>query len=691
MFFRIATKHIKMKRLIYLSIAAILTISFNACDGEKPTKVMVKALDLENMDTSVKPGDNLFEYANGGWMNSHPIPPEYSQYGAFTVIYEDNQKQLQSLVEEVSAEKNAKNGSVSQKIRDFYNSGMDTVKIEELGVNAIADRLGRIETLQTKDDLQNHIAVMHRQGTYPLFYFFSQADQRNSSMEIGGFYQGGIGMPDIDYYLSDNERILTIRKAYAIHLKKMFLLKGSTEEEATLESETVLKIETDLAKVSRTRLERRDPVANYNKMNLDQLKELAPNFNWDIYFSSLGLKDPGEMNVGQPDFITGVSTIMDAYTMDEWKTYLTWNLLDNSASYLSNDFVEQNFDFFGKTLSGKQEMQPRWKRVLSTTSGGLGEAIGQLYVEKYFPAESKERMIVLVENLRKSFAQRIDQLDWMSEETKLKAHAKLDAITVKVGYPDKWIDYTNLEIVPNNFYTNVSNAKEFDFQRDLKKIGQKVDKSLWGMTPQTVNAYYNPTNNEIVFPAGILQPPFFNKDADDAVNYGSIGVVIGHEMTHGFDDMGRQYDKDGNLNDWWTEEDTKKFAEKVDVLEEQYNNFSILDSLHVDGKLTTGENIADLGGLNIAYNALLMSFDDSTPEPIDEFTFTQRFFLGYASLWRQNIRDEELIRRLKEDVHSPGDARVNIPPFNMDVFLQAFNITEADELYIPAEKRAYIW
>lgn len=682
-----------MKRIINLLIVAIIIVTISACncDGAKEKIPMTKAIDQVNMDTTVKPGDNLFKYANGGWMKDNPIPPEYSQYGSFTVIYEDNQKQLKSLVEEVSAEKDAKKGSVSQKIRDLYNSGMDTVRIEELGINAIADRLSDIESIETLEDMQKQVAIMHRQGSHPLFYFFVQADQRNSSMEIGNFYQGGIGMPDIDYYLSNNGRITDIRDAYQLHLKKMFVLKGDDEATASNAAQTILNIETDLAKVSKTRLERRDPVANYNKMDLGQLKELAPRFNWEVYFTNLGLANPGELNVSQTEFIAGVSNIMDTYTVEDWKTYLTWNLLDNSASYLSDDFVLQNFDFFGKTLSGKEEMQPRWKRVLSTTSGGLGEAIGQLYVEKYFPAESKERMIVLVENLRKSFEQRIDQLEWMSDETKVKAKEKLKVITVKIGYPDKWIDYSKLDITADDYYGNVSNAREFEFQRNMDKIGKPVDKTEWGMTPQTVNAYYNPTNNEIVFPAGILQPPFFNKDADDAVNYGAIGVVIGHEMTHGFDDQGRQYDKDGNLNEWWTAEDSEKFAEKVTVLEQQYNNYTILDSLHVDGKLTTGENIADLGGLNIAYNALQMSYNGDIPEAIDGFNSDQRFFLGYASLWRQNIRDKELLRRLKEDVHSPGDARVNIPPFNIDVFINAFNITEDNALFIPVEKRAYIW
>ncbi|NOY51915.1 MAG: M13 family metallopeptidase [Chlorobi bacterium] len=680
-----------MKKSAYLFIATSLVIGLNACNEVSQKKNMTKAIDKENMDLSIKAGDDLFEYANGGWIKSHPIPAEYSQYGAFTVIYEDNQKQLKSLVEEVSAEKNTKRGSVSQKIRDFYNSGMDTLKIEELGINAISSRLEEIENLKTKAGIEKHIAIMHRRGSYPLFYFYAGADQRNSSTEIGNFYQGGLGLPDMDYYINESDRSEGIRKAYIEHLTKMFMLKGDSEEDAAKSAQVVMDIETRLAKVSKTRLEQRDPVANYNKMNLDDLKEKAPGFDWETYFNNLGLSNPGDMNVGQVDFIAGMADMFSKSSVEDLKTYLVWNLLDNSANYLSSDFVEQNFDFFGRTLSGKQEIQARWKRVLNTTSSGLGEAIGQLYVEKYFPAESKQRMVALVENLRKSFAQRISQLDWMSDETKAKAKAKLDAITVKVGYPDKWKDYSKLEINPDNYYINVSNAREFEFNRNIAKIGKPVDKTEWGMTPQTVNAYYNPTNNEIVFPAGILQPPFFNKDADDAVNYGSIGVVIGHEMTHGFDDMGRQYDKDGNLNDWWTTEDADRFKAKIAMLEQQYDNYKILDSLHVDGKLTMGENIADLGGLNISYNALMMSYNGNYPADIDGFNYTQRFFLGYASVWRQNIRDKELIRRLKEDVHSPGDARVNIPPFNMDVFLKAFNISENDRLFIPEEKRAFIW
>ena len=680
-----------MKNSFYSLLALTLLFLITACQEVKQNKTMTKAIDKANFNLNVKPGDNFFEYANGGWMKANPIPGEFSQYGAFTVIYEDNQKQLKSLVEEVSAETKTTPGSVNQKIRDFYNSGMDTARIEELGIKAIEPLLYEIAGLSSSDQLADQIARMHKSGIYPYFYVYADADQRNSSMEICNFHQGGLGLPDVDYYLNESESSQDLRKAYVDHVQKMFQLKGDNESLAASEAAVVLQIETELAKISKTRLELRDPVANYNKMNLAALVENAPGFDWQKYFNVLGLSDPGDMNVGQPNFMKGLGSILMEHNIDDQKIYLTWNLLRSSSNYLSNDFVTQNFEFYGKVLSGKQEMQARWKRVLSTTSGSLGEAIGQLYVEKYFPAESKERMEVLIENLRKSFADRIEKLDWMSEETKAKAQEKLAAITVKVGYPDKWKDYSKLEITPDNYFMNVVAAREFEFQRDLGKIGKPVDKGEWGMTPQTVNAYYNPTNNEIVFPAGILQPPFFNKDADDAVNYGAIGVVIGHEMTHGFDDKGRLYDKDGNLNDWWTEEDAAKFNEKIARLGLQYDQYSVLDSLHVDGNLTMGENIADLGGLNIAYNALLMAYHGEFPQDVDSLNYTQRFFIGYASIWRQNIRNEEMTRRLKEDVHSPGEARVNIPPFNMEEFVKAFGITPDDRLFVPKEKRAFIW
>ncbi len=652
---------------------------------------MIKTINPLNMELSVKPGNNFYLYVNGGWIKNNPVPPEYSQYGAFTVLFENNQKQLKELVDEVSAKKNAGKGSIAQKIRDFYNSGMDSDHIKKLGVKAISSEMESIDHIKTKKDVESLIARMQKMGSYPLFYFYADADQKNSSMEIANLYQGGLGLPDIDYYRSDDDATKKIRKAYKKHIEKMLVLAGEDKKNAENDAEKAFAIENKLSAVSFTRLERRNPEMNYNKMNVEELQQQSPAFDWKFYFTEIGLSNPGDFNVSQLPFFKGISNIYDSTSVEDWKAYLRWNLLNSAASYLSKDFVEENFDFYGRIMSGQQEIRTRWKRVLATTSSGLGEALGQLYVEKYFPPKSKIRMLKLVENLRQAFAIRIKELDWMSEETKQKALEKLDAITVKVGYPDKWKDYEKLEIVPDNYYQNVLNTREFDFNYNLNKIGKPVDKSEWGMTPQTVNAYYNPSNNEIVFPAGILQPPFFNKDADDAVNYGAIGVVIGHEMTHGFDDQGRKYDKDGNLNDWWTAEDAKRFNKKIKKLQKLYDNYTILDSLHVNGQLTMGENIADLGGLNISYEAYQMTLHGITPKPIDGFSANQRFFMGFAQVWRQNIREKEMTKRLKTDVHSPGEARVNIPPFNMKAFLKAFNIQPGDRLYIEPDNRAIIW
>jgi len=680
-----------MKKTTMLTQVAAILILTASCHNQKNENIMVKAIDPANMDLTVKPGNDFYRYVNGNWIKNNPIPPEYSQYGAFTILDEENKKELKALVDKVSSDKNAQPGSISQKIRDFYNSGMDTALIEELGIEAIGKEMDDINRLQTKTDIQRHIAEMQKLGIYPLFYFFADADQKNSSMEIANFYQGGISLPDIEYYLADDSQTKALRNAYVAYVTRMFELAGDEDKIAASKANTVIDIETQLAKTSKTRLERRQAEKNYYKTNLKGLMGISPSIDWEGYFKALGLPDPGDINLSQKDFIAGLSKVMDNFPVEDWKIYLQWNLLNSSANYLNNDFVNEYFDFYGKTLSGQQKIKPRWKRVLGTTSRGLGEAIGQLYVEEYFPPESKKKMTILVENLKKAFAGRIKKLDWMSDDTKQKALEKLDAITVKVGYPDKWKDYSKLTIVPDNYVKNVQNAHKLEFERKLAKIGKPVDKTEWGMTPQTVNAYYNPTNNEIVFPAGILQPPFFNKEADDAVNYGAIGVVIGHEMTHGFDDQGRKYDKDGNLNDWWTPQDAKRFEAKTKKLAAEYDHYTVLDSLHVDGALTMGENIADLGGLNISYDAYHMSLNNTQPGKIDGFTGDQRFYMGFAQVWRQNIRNKEMIRRLKEDVHSPGEARVNVPAFNIDAFLKAFNISPGDKLYIPVDERAYIW
>jgi len=684
-----------MKKYLSITLVAFLAFALGACNQsqkkETKNKKMTEAINPANMDTSVKPGNNFYEYVNGGWIKSHPIPPEYSQYGAFTVLYENNQKELKALVSEISKKKNVKQGSIEQKIRDFYNSGMDTNRIEKQGYAPILPELKKIDAITNLKMVQQELAHMHTIGVHPLFYFYAGADEKNSSMEIANLYQGGLGLPDVSYYTKEDAASQKLRKEYADHIAKMFELAGDNSKMANKKAQEVLHLETKLAKTSFTRLEQRSPEKNYNKMSMAQLQKIAHNINWKTYFTNIGLKNPGEINVGQPRFFTGMSKIIQETPVSTWKAYLEWNLLDDAAPYLSKNFVQENFNFYGKTMSGQKKMQPRWKRVMGATSGSLGEALGELYVAKYFPPEAKARMLKLVDNLKLSFAERILKLDWMSDTTKKKAIEKLKAITVKVGYPDKWRDYSKLNVVPDNYFQNLMNASKFAFDFNLNKVGKPVDKSEWGMTPQTVNAYYNPSNNEIVFPAGILQPPFFNKDADDAVNYGAIGVVIGHEMTHGFDDQGRNYDKEGNLNNWWTETDAKAFEKTLDNIKNNYSNYVELDSLHVDGELTLGENIADLGGLNISWDAFMTTEQAKKNDTIDGFTAKQRFYLSYSKVWRQNILPEELMKRLKEDVHSPGDARVNIALFNLNEFYNHFNIKENDPLFLAPDKRAIIW
>ncbi|NVO21189.1 MAG: M13 family metallopeptidase [Bacteroidetes bacterium] len=679
---------LKHTLLILLGVATILGTG-TAC--KKQEKGM-KALSSSNMDTTVKAGDDFYHYANGNWLKNNPIPAEYSRYGAFEVLEEENYKQLQELMKDASADKNAKQGSVNQKIRDFYNTGMDTISIDKAGMEPIKPEFAKIDALKTTEDIQKQVVETHLFGLYPLFNFFGAPDEKNSNKVIAQLYQGGLCLPDRDYYLGTDTRSAEIRKEYVKYIAKMFTLTGIDAVEASKQAETVMKIETELAKISSTKLELRNPIANYNKYDLAGLKTLAPGFNWESYFSGMGITATSEINVGQPKFFKGVTGLLSSIPVNDWKIYLKWNLLNNTAEYLSSNLDKEHFSFFGTVMSGTTEQQPRWKRILDNTSSSLGEAVGQLYVAKFFPPAAKERMITLVNNLKSALHERILNLTWMSDSTKKEAIAKLDKINVKVGYPDKWIDYSSMDITNDSYFRNNLSASKFLVKKELAKIGKAVDRSEWGMTPQTVNAYYNPNMNEIVFPAAILQPPFFWIDADDAVNYGAIGVVIGHEMSHGFDDQGRQYDKEGNLTDWWKPEDSKNFEKQTKVLVDQYNQFKILDSLHVDGQLTLGENIADLGGVNISYTAFLKAMEGKDMKAaVDGFTPTQRFFLSYAQVWRNNIREKALMRRLKEDVHSPGEARVNGIVYNIPAFYQAFDIKPADKRFIPEDKRATIW
>jgi len=681
--------------------AAAMGFSLAACDDigkniAKDEKAMneagEKGIELANMDTTEKPGNNFFQYANGGWLDANPIPDEYSRYGAFAILGKKNQKEIKSIIDELAALEAVEKGSPEQQIRDFYNAGMDTTKIEELGHSPIDARMADIAKISSTEDLISMQAQLNMEGTYPIFAVFSSQDDKNSTEVIANFVQAGIGLPDRDYYTNTDERSASIRKAYVEHISKMFQLMGNPTNQADQEAEVVMNIETQLAEASMTMLDRRDPNATYNIYNRKDLKTLFGDYDIDGYLSKLSIADIERVNARQPKFFENVGKMIKTVTIDDWKTYFEWNLINSNAGALSSDFVNQNFAFYSTTLSGVDKMRPRWKRIIGSTNSNLGDPVGKMYVERFFPAESKERMLELVGNLRIALKESIANLDWMSEETKEKAQEKLAAINVKVGYPDQWVDYSSVEISNDNYVQNLWNSSAFSYKRNLDKIGKPVDRKEWGMNPQTVNAYYSPNMNEIVFPAAILQPPFFNKDADDAVNYGAIGVVIGHEMTHGFDDQGRLYDKEGNLNDWWNEEDAANFKAKTQILVNQYNNYVILDSLHVNGELTLGENIADNGGLFIAHTALLKSYEkNGTPEDIDGLNFNQRYCISYAQVWRQHIRPKALIRNLQEDVHSPGIARVNAGIANTPWWYEAFNIQEGDANYIAPENRAKIW
>lgn len=570
---------------------------------------------------------------------------------------------------------------------------MDTVKIGEQDIKPLKVFFDKIESIKTIDDVQLTGAFFQSYSISPFFYLFSNQDSKNSNNVIAQCYQAGLGLPERDYYFNNDESTKKIREKYLIHLTKMFELLKDEPKAAEKNATTVMSIETQLAKASFTNVENQDPQKTYNKFDIEGLNKLSQNIKWAAYFTQTGYADLKEVNIYQPGFFKELGNMIKSVSVNDWKTFLRWQLINSTASLLSKDFENQNFDFYYTTLSGQEKKEPRWKLVLDATSGSLGEAIGQLYVEKYFPPVAKERMTALVMNLKTSLKQRIESLAWMGPQTKQEALAKLDKMGVKVGYPNKWRDYSGLEITTDSYVMNVLNSQAFEFRYTMNKVGKPVDREEWGMTPQTVNAGYYPNKNEIVFPAGILQPPFFNLDADDAVNYGAIGMVIGHEMTHGFDNQGRQFDKDGNLRDWWTKDDSKAFEDRAGMLIDQYNHFEVLDSAFVNGKLTLGENIADLGGATISYNAYKLSLaGKETPKPIDGFTDTQRFFMSYAQIWRTNMRDAELRKRVKTDVHSPAKVRINGVVYNMPEFYAAFpDVKPGDKLFRVPEQRPVIW
>jgi putative endopeptidase len=650
-----------------------------------------KAIDLNNFDISVKPAVDFYQYVNGGWMKSNPLRDEFSRYGTFDKLIEQNQHLQKSLLEELAANRK-ENSGIAKKIGFFYACANDEQSIETVGLSPLSEIFDRINSISSKNELIREIARLHSEGFSPLFGFTGSPDEKDSRRVIAHLYQAGLGLPDRDYYTDEGERMKNIRLEYLGYIDKLHSIAGLDSVGLSDPGGRVMLIETQLAKASMTRLEQRDPHKTYNKFNSEELQKRCPDFDWNYYFSCLGLPEPGDINVNQPTFFSEVNSMFQNLDIKEWKLYLNWNILNSSAPYLYKALVDAHFGFYGGILSGKKELKPRWKRAIDASDEALGEAIGQIFVEKYFPPEAKKRMLKLVQNLKLALAGRIQNLVWMGPDTKERALEKLSTMKVKIGYPDKWRDFSKLEIIEDSYFKNVLLSSIFNFQYRLSKINKPVDPDEWHMSPQTVNAYYNPLDNEIVFPAGILQPPFFYKDADEAVNYGAIGVVIGHEMTHGFDDQGRKFDRNGNLTDWWTEDDSQKFNERTEVLVRQFNSFKVLDSLHADGKLTLGENIADLGGLHISFEALKMAFKGKVkPAAIDGYTPEQRFFIAYAHVWAQNIRDEEIQRRIKEDEHSLGHLRVIVPLRNVAAFQEAFGTNPGDPMYLPEDERAVIW
>lgn len=643
----------------------------------------------ENFDTTASPVNDFYQYACGGWMKNNPLTGEYARFGSFDKLAEDNKKQLNDLIVEIASQKHEP-GSVSQKIGDLYNLMMDTVRLEKEGIDPIKPDLAKIDGVTDKASLFDVVVDLQLKNVDLYFALYVGADPKNSNVNILQTYQSGYALGERDYYIGDDENSVKIREKYKEHIEKMLMLCGYPESVAKRTVESVMQIETRLAKVAYDKVKERDPLANYHKMSVDSLGTIIPNFDWKNYFSKQGL-DVNELNVSQIEPVQEAVDIFNGTDIEVQKDYLRWKLIDEAASCLNSALDNQNFEFYGKTISGRTEQSPRWKRAESFVSSSLGEAVGQMYVAKYFPEESKKRMLELVGNLQKTLGHRIERLSWMSDTTKQKALEKLDAFHVKIGYPDKWKDYSSLQITDGSLWENRCNVVKFRNDEAVAKAGKPVDKDEWHMTPQTVNAYYNPTTNEICFPAGILQYPFFDMNADDAFNYGAIGVVIGHEMTHGFDDQGSQFDKDGNLNNWWTDADSEAFKSRTVVMANFFDSIEVAPGVFANGKFTLGENIADHGGLQIAFEA----FKDATanaPLPVkDGFTAEQRFFLAYANVWAGNIREEEILRRTKVDPHSLGRWRVNGALPHIQAWYDAFNVQPSDSLFVSPDKRVEIW
>ena len=650
----------------------------------------VHGINKADMDLSVAPGQDFFEYAGGGWMKANPLKPEYSSYGVFNDLAENNRKQLRSLIEDLQKTQQQP-GSNGQKVIDLYDMAMDSVRLNKEGAAPLQHDLAIVKALK-RSDLTREIARQHLCMGNPFFGIGVQGDLMNSNMNVLYMDAGGMSMPDRDYYLNTDAKSKKIQQLFRDYIVKLFTLAGYSKADAQAASKTVYNMEYQFAKAMMSRAEARDYTKQYNIYTVEQLQKEYPAVNWTEYFTLMGIPATKQVILAQPKVMAVAQNFMKTLTDKQLRYYLAYNIISGASGELSDAFRDANFDFYGRTLSGQKEQKPRWKRALGYPNGMLGEVLGQLYVAKYFPSESKTKMLKLIENLRKSLATHIANLTWMSDSTKINALVKLNSYMVKVGYPDKWRDYSKLSIDPKlSLYENVKNVTAFNTRYNLDKMDKPVDKTEWGMTPQTVNAYYNPLNNEIVFPAAILQPPFFDPKADDATNYGAIGVVIGHEMTHGFDDQGRMFDANGNMKGWWTEQDSKRFNALAEKLAAQFDKIVVVNGEHANGHLTLGENIADQGGLRVSYDAFKNTQEYQQGKPVDGFTPTQRFYLSYGRIWAENMTDEAMYQQTKSDPHSIGRNRVNATLRNIDTFYNAFNIKSGDKMWLDPADRVVIW
>ncbi len=651
----------------------------------------IPRFSVDNIDKTVDPAKDFYRYANGNWIKNNPVPADKARWGSFGELDERNNFLIHSILEKAAADKSAPAKSPTAEVGNFFAAAMDTARIEQLKFKPLEPFLTRIDQLKTTDDLFKLLANFHKEGINGVFDSDVQPDAKDSSTYAFQLTQGGLSLPDRDYYLKEDFK--KQREEYVSHVKKMLVLMGETEADADKHAATVMDVETELAKASRSRVDLRDPIKNYNKVKVSELVSSDKDIPWKLYLTDRDVPEITFAIVGQPEYFTAVDKMVKARPLSDWKTYLRWHVLHSAAPYLHDAVEVENFNFFGKVLSGKQIQEPRWKRAEKVIDGSIGEALGELYVAKYFPPEARAKMIEMVDNLRAVFHDHLQKLEWMGEATRAKALAKFDRFTQKIGYPEKFRDYSSIDITRTDYLGDVLRSESFEIHRRTVRVGKKVDKTEWEMSPPTVNAYFNPLQNEIVFPAGILQPPFFDLTMDDPINYGAIAAVIGHEISHGYDDEGRHYDADGNLVEWWTDKDSKEFDARAQKVVDEYNGFEALPGLHVNGKLTLGENIADLGGVSLAYDAMerALKKDPSKRKDVDGFTPEQRFFLSFSQLWHTNIRDAEQKRLITVDPHSPGQFRAVGPLMNYQEFYDAFGIKEGSPMWRAPELRAKIW